>query len=131
MAIGLEVLLGVGALIGGGALLLAPDGHLLSMPATLLSGSPFRDYTIPGAILFGVLGVAPLGAAGLTWIRADIAPVAAVAVGLALIGWIATEMVVLAGWGSLVWTLYLLLGTAIAGTGLWWLRERPRFSKPR
>ena len=125
LAIGLEVLLGVGAVFGGGALLLAPDGHLLSMPISALSGSPFSDYLIPGAILFSVLGVTPLLVAGLTWMRVAIAPLAAVAVGLALIGWIATEMVMLVGWGSLAWTFYLLLGAAIAGTGLWWwLRSR-------
>ena len=36
LAIVLEIFLGVGALFGGGALILAPDGHLLGMPSKLL-----------------------------------------------------------------------------------------------
>lgn len=63
--IALEVILGVGVLFGGGALVLTPVGHLRSMPTSLLAGSPFRDYLGPGAILFIVIGVGPLIAAAL------------------------------------------------------------------
>ena len=122
--IALEVILGVGALFGGGALVLAPDGHLLSMPTALLAGSPFRDYLVPGAILFAVIGVGPLIAAALAYLRVPVAPLAATAAGAALMGWIVVEMVVLAGWGSLAWSFYLLLGAAITGAGLWWFRTR-------
>lgn len=120
----LEVILGIGAMFGGGALVLAPDGHLLSMPLSTLSGSPFHDFLIPGLILFVVIGVGPVVTAVLTVTRAPIAPYAAIGVGLTLIGWIAVEMVMIAGWGSLAWSFYLLLGAAITGTGLWWWRAR-------
>ena len=120
LALALEVLLGIGAVFGGGALVLAPDGHLLSMPTSMLAGSPFRDYLIPGLVLFTVIGVYPLVAAVMAYRRVPIAPVAAMGVGVALMGWIAIEMVMLAGWGSLAWTLYLLLGAAIAAAGVWW-----------
>src|ERR1700757_194733 len=96
-AIVLEVLLGVGAVFGGGALMLAPDGHLLSMPVSTLQGSPFSDFLIPGAVLFTAIGVGPLVAAALTAGRSRFAPPAAIAVGVVLIGWIAIEMVMLAG----------------------------------
>ncbi|HET7421253.1 MAG TPA: hypothetical protein VFL27_12820 [Candidatus Dormibacteraeota bacterium] len=117
---GLEVLVGVGAMFGGGALVLGPDGHLLSMPTSILAGSPFHDYLIPGLILFSVIGVGPIVAAALTLLRASIAPYAAIASGAALIGWIAIEMVMLVNWGSLAWSFYLLLGASIVGAGLWW-----------
>jgi len=34
-----------------------------------LAGSPFADFFAPGAILFAVLGLAPLGAAVAAWQR--------------------------------------------------------------
>jgi hypothetical protein len=123
LAVALEVFLGLGALFGGGALILAPDGHLLGLPTTLLAGSPFPTYLIPGIILITCVGIAPLLAAAITIRRNALAPLAAVAVGLMLIGWISVEMVVLAGPGSLAWTLYLVLGSAIAAIGATWWRR--------
>lgn len=126
LAVALEIFLGLGALFGGGAFILAPDGHLLGMPATLLAGSPFPFYLVPGIILFTFVGVAPLLAAAVTVRRHAIAPLAAVAVGLTLIGWVSVEMVVLAGLGSLAWALYLVLGACIAAIGVAWWRSPPR-----
>jgi hypothetical protein len=62
-------------------------------------------------------------AAAITLRRQASAPLAAVAVGLTLIGWVSVEMVVLAGPGSLAWTLYLVLGASIAGIGVGWWRS--------
>ena len=123
LAVALEVFLGVGALFGGGAFILAPDGHLLGMPTTLLAGSPFPSYLVPGIVLFTFVGVAPLLAAAMTVRRQAFAPIAAIAVGLTLIGWGSVEMVVLAGPGSLAWALYLVLGACIAMVGLGWWRS--------
>jgi hypothetical protein len=118
----LEIFLGLGALFGGGAFILAPDGHLLGMPTSLLAGSPFPSYLVPGIVLFVFVGIAPLIAAAMTLRRQTFAPIAAIAVGLTLVGWVSVEMVVLAGPGSLAWALYLVLGACIAlvGAGWWW-----------
>ncbi len=125
LAVALEVFLGVGAVFGGGAFILAPDGHLLGMPTTLLAGSPFSSYLIPGIVLFTFVGLAPLLAAAITVRRQALAPIAAVAVGLTLIGWVSVEMVVLAGLGSLAWALYLVLGVCISAIGVaWWRSSR-------
>jgi hypothetical protein len=125
LAVVLEIFLGIGALFGGGALLLAPDGHLLGMTTKTLAGSPFQSYQVPGILLFLFVGIAPLLAAAITIRRQSIAPFAAVAVGLTLIVWISVEMVVLAGLGSLAWTFYLVLGTCIAAVGVvWWRSSR-------
>lgn len=125
LAVGMEIFLGTGALFGGGSLILAPDGHLLGMSTHLLSGTPFRSFLVPGICLFVLVGVAPLMAAAITVRRQSIAPLAAVAVGLTLIGWITVEMVALAGVGSLAWAFYLVLGTSIAAVGLaWWRSSR-------
>lgn len=124
-AVALEILLGVGALFGGGQFIIAPDGHLLGMTTTMLAGTPFRSYLVPGIILFTFVGVAPLLAAAITLRRQAIAPLAAIAVGLILIGWICVEMVVLAGPGSLAWAFYLVLGTTLVGIGFGWWRFSP------
>jgi hypothetical protein len=125
LAVVLEVFLGIGALFGGGAFILGPDGHLLGMPTTLLAGSPFASFLLPGIVLFTLIGIAPLLAAAMTLRRQAFAPIAAVAVGLTLIGWVSVEMVVLAGLGSLAWALYLVLGAGISAIGVTWWRSSP------
>lgn len=122
LLIALELFLGIGAMLGGGALLFAPDGHLLSMSTSLLAGTPFSDYLVPGALLFGVVGGGALVAAAMTLMRLPAAPLAAIAIGTVLAGWIAVEMVMLVSWGSLAWSFYLLLGATLVGVGLWWRR---------
>jgi hypothetical protein len=96
------------------------------MPTTLLAGSPFTSFLIPGIILFTLIGLAPLLAAAITFRRQASAPLAAVAVGLTLIGWVSVEMVVLAGPGSLAWAFYLMLGACIAAIGVAWWRSSIR-----
>jgi hypothetical protein len=123
LAMGLEIFLGIGALFGGGALVIAPDGHLLGMPTSLLAGTPFSSFLVPGICLFLFVGIAPLLAAAITVRRQSIAPLAAVAVGLTLMAWITAEMIALAGLGSLAWAFYLVLGTSIAAVGLTWSRR--------
>jgi len=59
----LQILLGVGAVIGGAILVAAPDGHLLQMPLSMLQYSPFPNFLIPGVILTTLLGIYPLGVA--------------------------------------------------------------------
>lgn len=49
--------LGTGAIISGAMLFAAPDGSFLGMTTDLLEGTPFRDYLIPGIILFLFIGV--------------------------------------------------------------------------
>lgn len=56
----LHLLLGIGAIFGGGGLVIDPSGELMKMPLTLLEHSPFESYLIPGLILFIAIGVFPL-----------------------------------------------------------------------
>lgn len=57
----LLAILGLGAIFGGGVLIISPSGKLLGMPLSLLNNSPFNNFLIPGIILFSVLGIAPIG----------------------------------------------------------------------
>ena len=131
LAVALEIFLAIGALLGGGMLILSPSGHLLGMPLSLLAGTPFQSFLVPGLLLFTFIGVAPVLAAVVTARRQAIAPLAAVAVGLTLMGWITVEMVMLAGPASLAWALYLVLGTVIATVGVgWWRSGTARKTSP-
>ncbi|MFB6465435.1 hypothetical protein ACE38V_01325 [Cytobacillus sp. Hz8] len=56
----LHIFLGIGALFGGGVLIVSPDGSILSMPLKMLQNSPFNNFLIPGLILFVGLGLLPL-----------------------------------------------------------------------
>ena len=96
----------------------------------MLARTPFRSYLAPGIILFAFIGVPPLLAAVITVRRQAMAPLAAVAVGLMLIGWISGEMVMLAGVGSLLWAFYPLLGSCIAAVGVAWWRSSPSEKAP-
>jgi hypothetical protein len=123
-AIALEILLGIGAIGGGIALMAGPNGEVLPLPVSALTGSPFADYFAPGAILFAILGLGPLGAALLAWRRHPLAPFLAFAVGSALLIWLAVEIAIV-GYANdpPLQPLYLGLGIVIVLVGVvWWRR---------
>ncbi len=122
LAVVLEIFLGIGALFGGIQFILAPDGHLLGMPLSVLAGTPFHSFRVPGLLLFTFVGIGPMVAAAITARRRAIGPFAALAVGVTLMGWITVEMVIFAGLTSLFWAFYLVLGTVIAAVGVAWSR---------
>lgn len=122
----LLLLLGTGAVYGGGALMLRSDGSLLGMPVTLLDGSCFADFFIPGSILFVVLGMWPLATAYALYTRPDWGWAArltpyrdlhwawgwAMANGCATVCWIAVQLAVIRMFDPLQ-TAFALLGAAI------------------
>lgn len=48
---------GPGAIYGGGAMILQPDGSILQFPPGMLESSPFSNYMVPGIVLFCVIGL--------------------------------------------------------------------------
>jgi hypothetical protein len=95
VAVVLEIILSIGALGGGLVLMIAPRGEIMPLPLSALAGSPFDTYLVPGVILFGVLGLGPLAAARLAWLRHPLAPTAALVVGAALLIWVAVEVAII------------------------------------
>ena len=67
----------------------------MPLPLSALAGSPFDTYLVPGLILFGVLGLGPLVAARLAWLRHPLAPTAALVVGVGLLIWVAVEVAII------------------------------------
>jgi hypothetical protein len=57
----LLALLGAGAIFGGSVLIISPSGKLFGMPLSMLDNSPFKNFLIPGLVLFSVLGLVPIG----------------------------------------------------------------------
>jgi hypothetical protein len=123
-SISLEVLLGLGALGGGLILIVAPRGEIMPLPLSALAGSPFETYLGPGLILFTVLGIGPLVAAGLAWTRSPLAPIAALAVGVALLIWVAVEIAII-GYSNEppLQAIYLVMGAVITVVAVGWLAE--------
>lgn len=113
----IELLVGIGAVAGGAALIAAPSGALLGMPVAMLRGTPFRIYLVPGAVLLLVVGGANL-AAGLLALRGRrSAPAASVLAGVALLGWMGVQ-VALIGYRDPLQLVYLAVGVAILSSGV-------------
>ena len=121
-AVVLEILLSVGALGGGLVLMVAPRGEIMPLPLSALAGSPFDTYLVPGLILFGVLGLGPLVAARLAWLRQPVAPTAAFVVGAGLLIWVAVEVAII-GYSNEppLQAIYAILGVAILLVAVRWL----------
>ncbi len=63
----IEILLGIGAVGSGAMLMIAPDGSLMQMPLSIMQGSPFATFFIPGLILLLFVGIYPLAIAFGLW----------------------------------------------------------------
>jgi hypothetical protein len=119
LCITLLVVLGVGALAGGIALVMEPDGSVMHFDVALLAGSPFGDYAIPGLILGGLFGVGSFVVAGMGVARSRLAPFLAFAVGCAQMIWIVTELAIIREL-SFLHPLFFGVGLLIALTALPW-----------
>ncbi len=117
--VGLLVLLGLMALAGGVALVSGPDGSVMKMPLSMLDGSPFPDFFVPGLILGGVFGVGSLVVAGLGLRAMRIAPFLAFAIGCGQMIWIVVELAIIKG-VSILHPICFGIGLAIAiGSAMW------------
>jgi hypothetical protein len=122
----LNFLLGLGAAIGGGFLILAPDGHIMQMPLGMLNNTPFSTFLLPGILLFTFVGIYPFAVAYSlfarpSWSWPDLinpfknmywAWAASLAAGIILIIWICVQMIML-GTVHFLHILYVGWGVAI------------------
>jgi hypothetical protein len=55
--------LGLGGILGGAMFIISPSGELIGMPLSFLNNSPFKNFLIPGILLFVIIGIAPVAVA--------------------------------------------------------------------
>ena len=118
-AIGLLILLGAMAVAGGISLVSAPDGSVMELPTSLLAGSPFPDFFVPGLILGGLFGVGSLVVALAGLARLRIAPFLAFSIGIGEMIWIVVELIVIKEL-SFFHPLCFGIGFALAATSARW-----------
>ena len=119
IAIGGLVLLGIGAIAGGVALVARPDGSVMQFSTSLLAGSPFPDFLVPGIILGGLFGIGSLVVAAMGLRRSRLAPFLAFAIGCAQMIWIAVELAII-GEFSFLHPLCFGIGLVIAVASVPW-----------
>ncbi|HYL40123.1 MAG TPA: hypothetical protein VET90_02335 [Candidatus Binatus sp.] len=113
------VLLGLGALAGGVALVARPDGLIMQFDVAILDGSPFADFTIPGLILGGLFGVGSLATAILGLYRSRLAPFVAFAIGVGQMIWIVIQIAIIKELSFLHPTMFVI-GLVIATASVPW-----------
>jgi hypothetical protein len=105
----LQSLIGIGAVVCGALLIIGPDGHYLQMPSDMLKNSPFRNFLIPGVVLFLVNGVGNIVSAVLCFRLHRIAGFSGLFFGFGLIIWLFVQISMIGG-GSWLQYLYFILG---------------------
>lgn len=105
----LQLLIGLGAVGGGLALILEPSGSNLGTPLELLKRTPFSTYLVPGIVLLVVNGLGSLVGAAASFKRNRYAGKTAIALGGFLVAWILIQVYWFSGFHWLH-VLYLALG---------------------
>ena len=126
-AVILLLFLGLGALAGGIALVAAPDGSAMQFSTSLLEGSPFTDYLVPGLILGGLFGLGSLVVALLAVRREPLAPLLAFGIGIGQMIWITVELAIIREFSPLH-VIMFSLGLGLAIDALIW--SRPQWRGP-
>jgi hypothetical protein len=105
----LMLLVSLGAIVGGFMLIVEPAGTPLKLSVDMLKETPFTDYLIPGIILMAVIGILGLLSAYMAFQKQRYAGFGAIAMGAALVIWIAAE-VFWFGWQSWLQPTFMAAG---------------------
>lgn len=122
---GLCLFTGLTAAVGGVELVLWPIGAFWEPPLelTLLQYSPFRDFFLPGLLLFSAVGVLNLLSGWLALRRQRFGELVAFAGGSSLTIWILSQIVLLRNF-SWLQPLYLVVGFLSMALALWLWNDR-------
>ena len=109
--------------VGGAVAILVTNG--LGMPLSMLDGSPFTSFLVPGLILLAVVGGTQILAAVLLIGRRRASLLGMAFAGFTMIVWILVETVVIQGFGLLqalyfaTGALQIILTLALLGIVAW------------
>jgi hypothetical protein len=104
----LEGFVGLGAVLGG----VSVATNAIGLPETLLRGSPFGSYLVPGLVLTFVVGGSQLVAAAVVLRRHGLGAPASALAGIVLVGWMVVQVAII-GLGHWIQAFYLVLGVLI------------------
>lgn len=121
IAVLLQVVIAVTAIPVGVMLIVQPDGNLMQMPVSWLEHTPFTSYLVPGVLLLGMNGIGQLVAAVLIVIRHPLAPWLTGGLGVALMAWIAFQLLTV----EWMWLQPVIgvIGLVEGFVALFWLRR--------
>lgn len=103
-------------LYAGARMITDPTGNSLGLPFYLLNGSAFKDYTIPGWILFIGFGVLSLFTIIVTLKKMPWYPTAIVVQGLVIVAVVITQMIML-GDDFFLQYFFLMMGFFLVALG--------------
>lgn len=95
---------GIGAVYGSWHLITDPTGESIKMPLSLLQYSTFKNFFIPGIVLFVANGLISFVAVG--FLNKKSYPVAVAVQGCILFGWICVQVIMLRS----IWALHIVCG---------------------
>lgn len=93
IAIFLLLFNGIGALYGGGLLIVDPTGKLLQLPYEYIKDTVFGNYLLPGIVLFLFLGVGSIVLTALTFFRKYNYGRLMMYLGLIIVVWLSVQLI--------------------------------------
>jgi hypothetical protein len=107
----LQAFIALSAMAGGFMFIKDPSGAGMGFEVSMLEGSFFPNYLIPGLFLFLVNGLGSLIGAVLSFIKNRQAGIVAIALGAILLAWIVVQVIIIReiNWMHI---LYFALGLA-------------------
>jgi hypothetical protein len=123
LAIFLLVILSFSAFFGGGLLIKDKSGQILKLDLDWLQDSPFKNYLIPGLILFILIGMGSLATVLTGMIGKRFFPAGTIICGAMLTIWITVQMLMFQSMHPLQIT-FLLLGILLILIGWKLMKHR-------
>lgn len=106
----LVTFIAVTSTLSGSLMITDPSGNMLNLPLNLLEGTPFKNFLVPGILLFGVVGTINLIAVFYHLQRHPARYNWAMAGGAVITGWIIIQMILIS---TVHWLHFLYLGIGI------------------
>ena len=106
----LLLFVGVTAFVSGIIIIYQPDGSIMNLQLSVLNGTPFNNFLVPGIVLTIFAGVTNLLAAYFNFKKHAARYNWAIAAGAMIGGWIIVQMLLI---NYFHWLQFLYLGTGI------------------